>query len=71
MSALVVQELGGVLLEQPVVQASLLGPVYARAWLELVAEDHAYTFTTPMQRHSGAARPYGPDATGIFWMARK
>lgn len=70
MSLYATQELAGVWVEQPVVQASMLGGMYARAWLELVAEDHSFTFKTPMQ-HWEAPGHYGPAVNGILWMARK
>jgi hypothetical protein len=65
-----VNELAGQRLADEVPGIGLLGPMHYRAWLELVAEDHAYTFRTPYQIGYVPGECIGPDTGPIMWMAR-
>lgn len=71
MSTITTHELAGQRLAQPITHASLLGPMYARAWLELVAEDHSYAFCDPYQRRSTGGQARGPGTAEIMWMQKR
>ena len=71
MSTITTHELAGVFVSPPITLASLLGVTYAAAWIELVADDHSFTFNDCFQKVDRAATAFGPDTAEIMWMARK